>query len=89
MVSRAAIGEAIETHNEYRGSMAAAELVGYAGERFEVEFEGPFCRTCCDYDYFEDLIYELKDIDEDAASVTISDISYEGGETFRVEYAAT
>ena len=87
MVSRVTIGEAIETYNEYRGSMATAELLEHAGDRFTVEFEGPFCRMCCDYDYFEDLSYELQAIDEDIASITITAISYEGGETFRVEYS--
>lgn len=86
MVSRTVVDEALETYNEYRGSMATAELLEHAEDRFAVEFEGPFCRMCCDYDYFEDLIYELDDLGEDVASIAIDDISYEGEEAFRVEY---
>lgn len=89
MVPFAVLEEAIATYNEYRSPMATAELVDYAAETFVVRFEGPFCRMCCDYDYFEDLIYELATLGEDPASITITEITYEGNERFVVEFAIT
>lgn len=89
MVSPALLKEAIATYNEYRSPMATAELVDYAEETFVVRFEGPFCRMCCDYDYFEDLIYELATLDEDPSAIDISEISYQGNERFAVAFCIT
>lgn len=55
-----AIKRAVEEYNRYRSPEATATLVGLEGERFLIEFRGPFCLSCGVYDYFEDLIYELK-----------------------------
>ena len=77
---------AIGTYNEYHSPMATADLVD-AGEGFTVRFHGPFCRMCCDYDYFEDYIYELDEYGVDPGRVDVTAIEYEGDETFRVEYA--
>ncbi|AFK21185.1 hypothetical protein E6P09_15255 (plasmid) [Haloferax mediterranei ATCC 33500] len=89
MVSAATLDEAIETYNEYRSPMATAELIDYAADTFVVEFEGPFCRMCCDYDYFEDLIYELAALGEEPSTIDISEISYEGTERFVVRFCIT
>lgn len=83
------LSAAIETYNEYRGSMATATLVDRTVEGFRVRFEGPFCRMCCDYDYFEDLLYELDDCGVDIDPVTIDSIDQTGPETFVVEFADT
>lgn len=86
MISPAVLANAIATYNEYRRPMATAELITRTDAAFTVQFEGPFCRMCCDYDYFEDLLYELDALDEDITAITISDITHDGGETFVVEY---
>ncbi|WP_227378506.1 hypothetical protein [Haladaptatus halobius] len=88
-VSAEVLAAAIETYNEYRGSMATATLVDQDGDRFRVRFEGPFCRMCCDYDYFEDLIYELDEYGVNIDPLTIASIDHTGEETFVVEFAAT
>ena len=87
MVSSSVLTEAIEAYNRYRSPMATAALVELSEESFVVRFECPFCRMCCDYDYFEDLIYELQEFDIDSSSVSVTDISYTGSETYAVEFA--
>lgn len=88
MVSAPTLIEAIDAYNEYRQPMADAELVDASGGSFRVRFEGPFCRTCCDYDYFEDLIYELARHDVDPQSVEIAEADYLGDERFVVEFSS-
>ena len=89
MVSSEILEATIREYNDYRGSMATAELAAVGDGTFAVRFEGPFCRMCCDYDYFEDLIYDLDDRGIDPDSVEITEIDYEGGESYRVAYAVT
>ncbi|WP_396613563.1 hypothetical protein ACH9L7_16645 (plasmid) [Haloferax sp. S1W] len=89
MVSASVLTEAIETYNEYRSPMATATLVESADSSFVVRFEGPFCRMCCDFDYFEDLIYELEEFNVDSSSVAVADISYTGNETYVVEFTTS
>ena len=89
MVSSSVLTEAIETYNEYRSPMATATLVESSDASFVVRFEGPFCRMCCDYDYFEDLIYELAAFDVDPSRVAVDEITYAGGETYFVTFAAS
>lgn len=86
MVSPSALTEAIATYNEYRSPMAKAEFVNTTDDAFTVRFIGPFCRMCCDYDYFEDLVYELLDVGVDITAIEIADITYEGDQTFIVTY---
>lgn len=86
MISPAVLDNAITTYNEYRSPMATAELISHTDQGFTVRFKGPFCRMCCDYDYFEDLLYELDTLGEDIEQLSISDITHEEGETFVVEY---
>lgn len=87
MVASGRLEDAIAAYNEYHSPMATAELATIRDDGFVVRFEGPFCRMCCDYDYFEDLIYELPDHGIDESTVDIATIDYEGEESFRVEYA--
>lgn len=77
--------EAIENYNEYHSPMATARMLESDRDGFAVRFEGPFCRMCCDYDYFEDLVYELPDIQREKIDITA--INYGGDETFSVEYS--
>ncbi|MFU8869452.1 hypothetical protein [Natronococcus sp.] len=67
--------------------MATATVVGSTDDSFTVQFEGPFCRMCCDYDYFEDLRYELTEYGVAVDAIKIADITYRGDETFLVEFA--
>lgn len=89
MISSSVLTQAIETYNEYRSPMATATLVESTDAYFVVRFEGPFCRMCCDYDYFEDLLYELAAFDVDPSSVAVDEISYAGDETYVVTFAAS
>jgi len=52
---------AIEKFNEIRIPEAKAELIEFKENNFLIKFSGHMCFTCGTYDYFEDLIYELKD----------------------------
>lgn len=89
MVSTAALTEAIDTYNEYRSPMATASLVDATADRFTVRFEGPFCRMCCDYDYFEDLRYELLAVGEEIQGIEIAAVTYEGDERFVVDFSTS
>lgn len=84
-VTSATLGEAVANYNEYHRPMATATVMEIDTDGFAVRFEGPFCRMCCDYDYFEDLIYELPDYERE--TLEIAAINYVGDETFTVEYA--
>ena len=52
----------IEKFNEIRVLEAKAELVEIKGNEVLVRFSGHMCFTCGTYDYFEDLIYEMKNL---------------------------
>jgi hypothetical protein len=54
------IKTAIEKFNEIRIPEAKAELIEFKEKNFLIKFSGHMCFTCGTYDYFEDLIYELK-----------------------------
>jgi hypothetical protein len=56
------IEEAIKIYNHFRSPEAIAKLIEVSLNQFTVEFKGPFCRSCGVYDYFEDLIYEIKSL---------------------------
>ncbi|MDG5818371.1 hypothetical protein [Natronococcus sp. A-GB7] len=87
MISAAILEDAVATYNEYRSPMATAAVVDSTDDSFTVRFEGPFCRMCCDYDYFEDLRYELAEYGVAVDAIEIADITYRGDETFVVEFA--
>lgn len=79
-----AISKAIERYNRYRSPEATAKLVKAGNGEFTVDFDGPFCRSCGVYDYFEDLIYGLKDLSNIQAEITGFESTE--SETIRVNY---
>jgi hypothetical protein len=54
--------EGILKFNEIRKPEAIAQLVKLKNKEFLVKFSGHMCFTCGTYDYFEDLMYELRDL---------------------------
>jgi hypothetical protein len=54
--------KAIEKFNEIRIPEAKAELIEFKENNFLIKFSGNMCFTCGTYDYFDDLLYELKDV---------------------------
>jgi len=78
------LAEAIESYNRYRGPEAEARMVRVKYNELVVDFSGPFCWGCGTYEYFEDLIYEVRSISQ----VEMKVVSYEplGAEKFRVKY---
>ena len=76
--------KAVETYNRYRSPEATAKLVKFEGNELIVDFGGTFCKGCGVYDYFEDLIYELKGLVD--AQVEILSFEPQGTEGFRVKY---
>ena len=61
MQRRARVQRAIEEYNRYREPEARARLVSLDAQGLWVEFTGTFCRTCGAYDWYEDLVWILKD----------------------------
>lgn len=55
------LNRAVREYNKYRSPEANARIISTDKESFKIEFTGPYCRTCGFYDYFEDLVYVLKD----------------------------
>lgn len=86
MATPAVFERAIGTYNEYRSPMATATLLAHNDDRIVVRFAGPFCRMCCDYDYLEDLIYELEELGVDGDAIEIDTI-YKGDESYLVKYS--
>jgi len=78
------IVEAIKTYNKYRSPEAEAKLIKYGDNELFIEFKGPFCQGCGVYDYFEDFIYELRDIVN--VEMEIKDVEKMDEEAFRVQY---
>jgi len=54
--------KAIEGFNEFRKPEGVAKLVEIKNNEFVVRFSGHMCFCCGTYDYFEDLMYELKEL---------------------------
>ena len=76
---------AIEVYNKYRSPEATAKLVEAKKDSFIVEFEGPFCQSCGINEYFEDLIYDIEDING-CLRAEIKAIEPAGPQSFRVQY---
>jgi hypothetical protein len=77
--------KAIEIYNCHRSPEAAAKLVGIEKDGFSIEFNGAFCLSCGVTDYFEDFIYELKDLNSNFG-VEIKEIKQFGLQSYRVHY---
>ncbi|MCD6105999.1 MAG: hypothetical protein J7J79_01355 [Thermoplasmata archaeon] len=52
----------VQIYNRYRSPKFRAELLGLEGRKIRVKFEGPFCRTCCFWDWVEDYAYFLEEL---------------------------
>ena len=52
----------IDVYNKFRSPESTANLVSVEKDRFIIDFEGSFCRSCSAKECFEDFIYELKNI---------------------------
>lgn len=79
------IRKAIQAFNKYRGLEANAKIIDYHENTLIVDFKGTFCQTCGLYDYFEDLIYDLKDLID--IEIKIESAEPIGDDTYRVEYS--
>ncbi len=53
---------AIESFNKIRKPEAIARLLEFKDKKFLVKFTGHMCFSCGVYDYFEDLMWELRDL---------------------------
>lgn len=83
---RRILESAIDSYRRYHGAEAYPEIHSVDEESglFSVIFRGPFCRSCGLYDYFEDLVYELKALGIDARILDYEEL--EDG-SFLVRYA--
>jgi hypothetical protein len=79
-----AVLKAVDEYNKYRSPEAKAKLIEIREEELTIDFEGTFCWTCGVYDYFEDFMYELKEL-IDLNIEVLSFKEYEPGK-FRVRY---
>ena len=77
--------QAIKVYNRFRSPEATAKLVGVKNNGFVIDFEGSFCRSCGIREYFEDLIYELKGINE-KIFVELQETKPTGLNSYRVNY---
>ena len=66
---RKAVGE----YNRYRSPEVKAEIVEVMEGAFLMRFSGGrLSMSCCLYDWFEDLIYELKAVLEGEAEISVN-----------------
>lgn len=79
------INKAIQTFNKYRGHEVHVTIIEYHDNTLIVDFRGTYCQTCGLYDYFEDLIYEVKDLID--VEITIENAEPVGEDTYRVKYS--
>jgi hypothetical protein len=76
---------AIQVYNKYRSPDAKATLVRMKNDRFVVDFEGSFCESCSVREYIEDLIYELKGVNQ-KFRVELQETKAIGQNKFRANY---
>ncbi len=76
----------IERYNRYRSPEATANLLSLEEESFTLEFKGAFCQSCGVQDYFEDFIYELKELGTHV-ELKIKGIEQTSPQSFKVQYA--
>jgi len=75
--------EGIRKFNEIRSPEAKVELVKIKGNEVLTEFSGHMCFTCGTYDYFEDFVYEMKDLRVD---LEIKNFKRENNERYLVTF---
>jgi hypothetical protein len=80
------VSKGIKEYNSYRNPEVLAEMLTHKGDEFTLKFSGPFCHSCGVYDYFEDLIYELKEIrDLDCKIVNVEEKEGNFFVTYRIK----
>ena len=82
---REMVDKAIEVFNRYRSPEVTAKLIRLEGEELEIEFSGPYCRTCGYYDYFDDFVIEAGDIGLNIEIESIEDMEDYAVVRFRVK----
>jgi hypothetical protein len=80
--------KAVASYNKYRSPEAVAKLVKLHNKSFIIEFSGSFCLSCGVGDYFEDFVYELKNLNRQI-KVAIKQFKQINPESYEVEYVAT
>jgi hypothetical protein len=68
------IVKAVNEFNKYRAPEAEAKYLSLNEESFEIEFTGPFCRSCGFYDYFDDFKIFLEELGSKADISKIEEI---------------
>lgn len=80
---REKLEKAIDNYNKYR--KIRADILRIKENEFVARFTGEnLCYTCCLYDWFEDLIYEIGD---DKLKFKISKIEKISDSEYHVEYS--
>jgi len=75
----------VEVYNRYRSPKATAKLLKFEKDGFTIKFEGSFCQSCGVQDYFEDFVYELKDLNNNVEA-EIQEIEQTSPQSFKVRY---
>jgi len=73
----------IEKFNDLRAPEARAQLVEFREGKILVRFSGQMCFSCGVFDYFEDLLYEIRDL---GIKVEIKDFRRESEDCYLVLY---
>jgi hypothetical protein len=73
----------LERFNDIRAPEARAQLVEFREGEILVRFSGYMCFSCGLFDYFDDLIYELRDF---GIEIKIKDFRREGEDCYLVTY---
>ncbi len=81
------IEKAVRAYNRYRGLEVQAKIIGYSENTLIIDFKGTYCQTCGLCDYFEDLVYDLKDLID--LEIKIENAEPIGRDTYRVKYVTT
>lgn len=80
------VKESLQEFNRYMSPEAVAVLIDIKNDKIKVKLDGPFCRTCGVYDYFDDLKSELeKTLDR---PLTIARIDGDGEDSYVITYVA-
>ena len=74
MKLKTVLKKAITQYNKYRSPEVTATVLSMNEKLFEIQFIGPFCRTCGFYDYFDDLRVLLEDYETRVKIAVIKEI---------------
>ena len=78
------IEEAVEAYNRFRSPEATASIVRMEGSELVIDFQGSFCATCGVYDWLDDFIFEIQNIE--FFDLKINRIVHLGLDKIRVQY---